>query len=289
MHYIHFVKMQATGNDFVLLDARRLERDWPGLARSVCSRRFGVGADGLLLLLASGVADLKLRVFNADGSEAEACGNGLRCFARYALESEAVLAGRRELRAETMAGTRTIVVGAEGSLRVSMGRPQFAPAEVPVLVGDGGGGTAASAIKPILDYPISVGGRELSLAFVSMGNPHAVCFTDATVADFPLAELGPQVENHAIFPNRVNFEVAALLGGREVLARVWERGVGETLSCGSGACAVAVAAWLKGLVGGEVDVILPGGTLTVDWDGEGEVFLSGPAEMVFEGDWPERE
>jgi diaminopimelate epimerase len=272
-----FVKMQATGNDFILIDARVLERDWPGLAKDMCQRRFGVGADGLILLLTSKVADLRMRMFNPDGSEAEACGNGLRCLAKYAVESG--LAPAQELKVETIAGIRAVTPkvekGVVSSVRVAMGRPQFAPADIPVQLD----------IMPILDYAITVAGRELKVDILSMGNPHAVLFVEESVAYFPLAEIGPEVENHPIFPSRTNFEVANAVSWRQIRARVWERGAGETLSCGTGACAIAVAAQLHGYVDDKVDIILPGGTLTVEWDGAGEVYLSGPAELVFGGEW----
>jgi len=143
----------------------------------------------------------------------------------------------------------------------------------------------AGAVDRVLDYPLIVDGREVRVTCVSMGNPHAVCFVDQSVADFPLAELGPKVEHHPIFPNRVNFEVACVLNRTQIEGRVWERGVGETLACGSGACAIAVAARLHDYVGNEIDITLPGGVLRLAWDGVGEVLLGGPAETVFEGVW----
>ncbi len=273
-----FVKMQATGNDFIVIDARGLERDWPELAKAMCQCRFGVGADGLILLLSSQVADLRMRMFNPDGSEAEACGNGLRCLARYAVESG--LAPAQELKVETMAGIRAVSPkveeGVVSSVRVAMGRPEFAPAAIP----------AKLDIMPIIDYAITVAGKKLKVDILSMGNPHAVRFMEKPVAHFALAKIGPEVENHPIFPHRTNFEVANVVNRGQIRARVWERGAGETLSCGTGACAIAVVARLHGYVDDKVDIILPGGTLTVDWDGAGEVYLSGPAEFVFEGEWP---
>jgi diaminopimelate epimerase len=275
-----FVKMQATGNDFILIDARHLERDWSELARDMCQPHFGVGGDGLILLLSSKVADLRMRMFNPDGSEAEACGNGLRCLAKYAVESG--LAPAQELKVETMAGIRAVSAkvekGVVSSVRVAMGRPKFAPADVP----------ANLDITPIVDYAITVAGKRLKVDILSMGNPHAVLFSQQPVDSFPLAEIGPEVENHSIFPNRTNFEVANVVSRRQIRARVWERGAGETLSCGTGACAIAVAARLHGNVDDKVDIMLPGGALTVDWDGAGEVYLSGAAEVVFEGEWKGR-
>jgi len=273
---MNFTKLQATGNDFVLIDAAGLEDDWPGLSRAMCHRHFGIGADGLLLLLKSEVADFCMRVFNPDGSEAEACGNGLRCLARYAIH-RGLASADKELTIETVAGIRKVRSHAASWFQLDMGVPRFRPEEIPVSI--------EVDIIPILDYPINVRGKELLLNFVSLGNPHGVCFVEDSVADFPLSELGPLVEHHELFPQRLNFEVASVLSRREIRVRVWERGVGETLSCGSGVCAVAVAAQLHGYVDSQVDVILPGGTLSVEWGGRGEVYLSGGAELVFTGEW----
>ena len=276
---MNFVKLQATGNDFILIDAQGLERDWSAVAREMCQRHFGVGADGLLLVLHSEAADLRLRMFNPDGSEAEACGNGLRCFARYAVESG--LAGSADFMVETMAGTRAVQTQAEKGIQVAMGIPTFDPAAIPVVVERQDG----LDLTPVVDHSITIGESELRINCVSMGNPHAVSFLSEPITDFPLAEVGPRVEHHPMFPNRVNFEVANIVSQDKIRARVWERGVGETLSCGSGACAIAVVSRLKELSNNPVEITLPGGTLTVDWNGVGEVLLSGPAEVVFYGVW----
>lgn len=284
---MNFVKLQATGNDFVLIDvrepqsndARGLERDWSAVARDMCHRHFGVGADGLLLVLPSETANVRLRMFNPDGSEAEACGNGLRCFAKYAVESG--LVGSAEFMVETLAGTRAVRTQAEKGVQVAMGIPTFDPAAIPVVVER----RDKQDLTPVVDYPITVGDSELRISCVSMGNPHAVCFLSEPITDFPLAEVGPRLEHHHMFPNRVNFEVANVISQNEIRARVWERGAGETLSCGSGACAIAVVSRLKELSNNPVEITLPGGTLTVDWNGVGEVLLSGPAEVVFYGVW----
>jgi diaminopimelate epimerase len=162
-----------------------------------------------------------------------------------------------------------------------MGKPILAPSAIPVIAERKG----ARDTAPVVDYPLTVSKMKLRITCVSIGNPHAVCFLDQPVADFPLAEVGPKVEQHPMFPNRVNFEIVNVISRSKLRARVWERGAGETLSCGTGACAIAVTAKLKKLTDNPVDIILPGGTLTVDWDGRGEVLLSGPAEVVFEGKW----
>ena len=168
-----------------------------------------------------------------------------------------------------------------------MGTPLFKAEDIPVGLGDREKGHEQLDIISIIDYPLKVARRDLILSLVSMGNPHAVAFLSEPVADFPLTKIGPEVENHNIFPERVNFEVARVLGRDKIEVRVWERGATETLSCGSGACAVAAIARLKGYADKEIDIMLPGGGLTVEWDGEGEIYLTGPVEEVFTGDWPE--
>ena len=276
---MNFIKLQATGNDFVLIDARRMKRDWSALAKAMCHRHFGVGADGLLLILPSKIADFYMRMFNPDGSEAEACGNGLRCATRYAEDNG--LAKGPGIKIETPAGIKIARIKGKNSIQVAMGKPILAPSAIPVIVGKKG----TSKTAPVIDYPLTVGKMKLKITCVSLGNPHAVSFLEQPVADFPLTEVGPKVEHHPMFPNRVNFHIVNFINRKKLGSRVWERGAGETLSSGTGACAVAVAARLKGLTDNPVDIILPGGTLTIDWDGKGEVMLSGPAEVVFEGKW----
>ena len=277
---MNFIKLQATGNDFVLIDGRRMkQRDWSARAKALCHRHFGVGADGILLILPSKKADFYMRMFNPDGSEAEACGNGLRCAARYATDNG--LAKGPEIRIETPAGIKIARIKSSESIQVAMGKPELKPSSIPVIV-DRKGIPEAS---PVIDYPLTIGIMKLRITCVSLGNPHAVCFLEQPVDDFPLAEVGPRVEHHPMFPNRVNFEIVNVISRKKLKARVWERGAEETLSCGTGACAIAVAARLKKLTANPVDITLPGGTLTVDWDGKSEVFLSGPAEVVFQGEW----
>jgi len=284
---MNFTKMQGAGNDFIVVEAN-YEKDWSQMAIAMCDRHFGVGGDGLLLVLPSNKADVQMREFNADGSEAEACGNGLRCVARYAAHKGLVSAGTQQMLIETVSGIREAKLhkarGKVTRIQVSMGKPEFSAKDIPVLVKPSQGSIVS--IKPILDYPITINGEELLLNFVSLGNPHAVCFQQHSVSDFPLSRLGPAVERHRMFPNRVNFEVANVISRQRIEVRVWERGVGETLACGSGACAVAVIAQLHDYIDKIVDIKLPGGILDVEWDGVGEVLLSGPAEVVFSGEWP---
>jgi diaminopimelate epimerase len=287
-----FSKLQATGNDFILVDTITEPRkgDWGELARAMCDRHFGIGADGLILVQNSTSADLKMRLFNSDGSEAEVSGNGLRCFAKYAIEKGLISkmssrAGQsnRSLTIETLSGVRKVKAYISRSkvnrAEVNMGLPRFQPEQIPVKV--------KVDIIPVLDYPLMIDRKKLILSLLSMGNPHAVSFLSRPVADFPLAAIGPKVEKHPMFPQRTNFEVARVLSREKIEARVWERGVGETLACGSGACAIAVAAQLLDYVDSEVDIILEGGTLTVSWDRVGEVLLDGPVEEVFTGEWLE--
>jgi diaminopimelate epimerase len=272
-----FTKMHGTGNDFVVVDGRQDEDDWPKLAVAVCDRHFGAGADGLLLVCPSDSADLRMRIFNPDGSEAEMCGNGIRCFVKYAVERGLAPLREGAMSVETLAGVVTAQATLAGSrvvaVRVALGRPR------PAGVGEGE--------QLLKEFPLEVGGGTLAVTCVSMGNPHAVHFIEEPVADFPLEMIGPLVERHPLFPDRTNFEVARALARDRIEARVWERGAGITLACGSGAAAVAVSARMRGLVDNCVTVLLPGGPLKLEWDGASDVYLSGPAVEVFEGAWPD--
>ena len=280
---MQFAKLQGTGNDFVLVDGRQFEADWPRLALAVCDRHFGIGADGLLVVLPSTNADIRMRIFNPDASEAEMCGNGIRCLARWLWEQGELPMAQEVVRVETKAGLRTVRLVRRGDelvgFQVGMGVPELRPAAIPV---------ALSGEGPVLSHPLRVDGHDLSLTFVSMGNPHAVAFVDTPVAAFPLEHVGPFVEHHPLFPARINFEIARVLGPGRLEARVWERGAGPTMACGTGASAVAVAARLQGIGDNEVDITLPGGSLHLSWDGVGEVLMTGPAELAFHGTWPGR-
>jgi len=285
---MNFTKLQSVGNDFILVEASGQHRNWSQLAMAICQRHFGVGCDGLLLLLPSEEADFAMRVFNADGSETEACGNGLRCLVKYVIDRGLANTGVDEISVATIAGVRKAKLIKEADkitkIQVGMGIPEFDARNIPVAVEPNK--VKLVDIRLISDYPVNVGGRELSLSFVSLGNPHAIYFWQWPVSEFPLSRLGPAVEQHKLFPNRVNFEVANVTSRKQIEARVWERGVSETLACGSGACAVAVTAQMLGYVDNRVDIKLPGGILEVEWDRVGEVLLSGPAEIVFTGQWP---
>jgi diaminopimelate epimerase len=290
--HMSFYKMHGIGNDFVLIDcfedtsggAVLLERrDWPSLARKMCDRHFGVGADGILLVTepdreSAELADYRMIMYNPDGSEAEMCGNGIRCFARYVYERSAT--PRSTLRVQTGAGILSLKVhttsGEFSGVTVDMGRPRLEASEIPVR----------AAASPVIGLPLVVNGRELFLTCVSMGNPHAVAFVEEDVRSYPLAEIGPKVEHDSHFPRRVNFEICRVLSRTELEVRVWERGAGLTLACGTGAAAASVAARLNGFVDDRVLLHLPGGTLELEWDGTGGVHMTGPAHMVFRGEWP---
>ena len=273
---IDFLKVQGTGNDFVLVDGRETQADWAALAPGLCDRHFGVGSDGLLVMQESDRAPVRMTMYNPDGSEAEMCGNGLRTFVKYAVERGGVPAPDGCLDVETGAGVlRTTFAGGNGAIervRIDMGAP---------------------ILRPVRDLALRAGGQDIAVTCVSMGNPHAVHFTDIPVDEYPLARVGPLVEHDAHFPKRVNFEIVNVLAPDHLRMRVWERGAGETLGCGTGACAVLVAARLHGLAQAAAMVSLPGGDLSIAWDGDdthhGSVFLEGPAEYVFAGRWQLKE
>ena len=278
---MNFTKLHGAGNDFIVVDARGQSRDWAKLAIAICDRHTGVGADGLLTVNTSDVAALRMGLYNSDGSEAELSGNGMRCFVKYAVDRSLVEVVGGVVTIETLAGVIPTEVHIEGgkvtSARVNMGRPRFAPQEIPI---------ALEAEPPLTDVALELKERSLSVTCLSMGNPHAVYLSDEPIAAFPLEAIGPQVEHHALFPQRTNFSIAHVRSRTQIEARTWERGVGPTLACGSGSSAVIVAAHLAGLVDDEVAIHVPGGVLQLVWDGQGEVSLSGPVVEVFEGEWP---
>ena len=279
---MNFTKMHGAGNDYVYVDARGENRDWPGLSVAMSDRHFGVGADGLILLLDSDRADIRMRMFNADGSEGEMCGNGIRCLVRYALNKGLVAPETSPIAVETLAGMMRVTPIWQGDemvrAKVLMGEPRLRPDDIPVI---------APGVEVVIDHPLDVNGHTFDVTCVSMGNPHAVAFVEEDVDQIRLHELGPLVEHHAMFPRRVNFEIANVVDAGRLKARVWERGSGLTMACGSGASAIGVAARLHDYIGDEVAVELPGGELTVRWPGEGEVELEGPVAEVYSGEWPD--
>lgn len=272
-----FTKMQGLGNDFVIVDRRAAASPLPEAdAIRLCDRHLGIGADGVLSILPSDRAPLRMHVTNADGSHAEMCGNGLRCVARWAVAQG--LLPEQGGRIETGAGVLETTVLADGRVRVDMGRPELAPARVPVLAGG----------DRFVDQVVEADGASLRITAVSMGNPHAVWFVeDASELRGLARRLGPMVESHALFPNRTNVEFARLTGSREVELVVWERGAGLTSACGTGACATVVAAVVTGRLpaGEEAVVTLPGGPLTIVVEPDlARVWMTGPAVEVFRGE-----
>lgn len=271
MKQLEFVKMHGLGNDFILIDCLEQELSNPSeFAKKYCDRRFGIGADQLLLLYPSEVADFRMRIFNADGSEVEMCGNGIRCLAKYIWEKG--LSDKEVLDIETLAGiVKPKRVG--DLVQVDMGEPEFEPSKIPVDV-EG---------ERAFDILLEVLGWHARLNCLSMGNPHAVIFLNEEPRNFAVSKYGPIIETHPVFPKRTNVEFAYVRNPKEIVMRVWERGAGETLACGTGASATAVAAMVKGLVERKVTVHLLGGDLLIEWAEDGHVYMTGPAEEVFEG------
>ena len=273
--------MQGLGNDYVYVNCFREKIADPSrLAVKISDRHFGVGSDGLILINPSDKADFEMEMYNADGSRGEMCGNGIRCVAKYVYDYG--LTDQTSISVETLGGIKyldlTVKDGKAVLVKVDMGKPELSPEKIPVV----------SAGEEVVDEPIDVDGQNYRMTCVSMGNPHAVVYVDCDVRDLPLEEIGPKFENHERFPNRVNTEFVRVLDRRTVEMRVWERGSGETLACGTGACAVAVSCVLNGLTEDEVTVKLLGGDLQIKWDREKDtVFMTGPAEVVFDGEWPE--
>jgi diaminopimelate epimerase len=275
---MRFTKMHGAGNDYVYVNCfeETPPADLAALARAVSDRHKGIGSDGLILIRPSKVADARMQMFNADGSEAEMCGNGVRCVAKYVYDRG--IARKEALTIETGRGVLSLRVFTSGGkverVRVDMGQPILKSAEIPTrLPGD----------PPVL-VPLDVAGRELRVTCVSMGNPHCVTFVDEITDELVLG-VGPQIERHPAFPKRVNAEFVKVLSRTETLLRVWERGAGETQACGTGACAAAVAGVLAGLTDRKIVTHLPGGDLELEWTPGGEMEMTGPAVEVFEGDW----
>lgn len=274
-----FTKMQGIGNDYVYVNCLQETIENPSeLAKKISDRHYGVGSDGLIMINPSDKADFEMEMYNADGSRGEMCGNGIRCVAKYVYDYG--LTDKTSISVETLAGIKyldlTVEDGKVVLVKVDMEKPMLRPEEVPVV----------SEKEEVIDEPITVDGQEYRMTCVSMGNPHAVVFIDQDVKEFPLETVGVKFENHERFPKRVNTEFVNVLDRHTAQMRVWERGSGETLACGTGACAVAVACALNGLTEDEVTVKLLGGDLQIKWDREkNTVYMTGPAEVVFDGEW----
>ena len=273
-----FTKMQGLGNDYVYVNCLKEKPENPSkTAIQVSDRHFGIGSDGLILINPSEVADFEMEMYNADGSRGEMCGNGIRCVAKYVYDYG--LTDKTQISVETLGGIKyldlTVENGKVKLVKVDMGRPILEPAQIPIVAeGD-----------TVIDAPILVDGKEYRMTDVSMGNPHTVVFMD-DVKNLEIEKIGPLFENHERFPKRINTEFVKVLDRKTVEMRVWERGSAETLACGTGACAVAVACILNGLTENEVTVKLLGGDLQIQWDREKDtVFMTGPAVTVFDGVW----
>lgn len=272
-----FTKMQGLGNDYVYVNCmEQMVEDAAETARRVSDRHFGIGSDGLILICPSDKADFEMRMYNADGSRGEMCGNGIRCVGKYVYDYG--LTDKTSLSVETLGGIKHLFLEVEDGkvslVKVDMGPAILEPEKIPV--------TAEGS--RVVDKPLQVDGKTFRMTCVSMGNPHAVIYVD-DVQGMDLEKTGPSFENHERFPNRINTEFAHVLDRNTVEMRVWERGSGETLACGTGACAVAVASILNGYTEDQVTVRLLGGDLKIEWDREAnKVYMTGPAEVVFDGE-----
>jgi diaminopimelate epimerase len=278
---MRFTKMQGAGNDYIYVDCFRspIPHDPAGVSRAISDRHFGVGADGLILICPSDKADARMRMFNADGSEAEMCGNGIRCVAKFVYEHG--LVRKPSLQVETGRGVLRLELEVHGGsvrqVQVDMGEPILHGARIPTTLPG----------NPPVAVPLNVGDQTLQVTCVSMGNPHCVTFVEEPTDAYVLG-LGPRVETHPAFPRRTNAEFVRVNTPDEVTVRVWERGSGETLACGTGACAAAVAGVLTGRTQRRLVAHLPGGDLQLHWsETDNHVYLTGPAVEVFSGDWPE--
>lgn len=276
---MHFTKMNGLGNDFIVIAGlTKLPDNAAELAVKLCNRFFGIGADGLVYILPSAKADYMMRIINSDGSEAEQCGNAIRCAAKYVYDRGMVDKNRTELTIETIgAGAQLVQLftenGKVSQVRVDMGEPVLEGLKVPTTVD----------ANPVLNHAVSVDGREFRFTAVSMGNPHCVIFVDDAV-NFDLAAWGPKLETHPIFPRKTNVEFVTVRDRDFADMRVWERGAGPTLACGTGACATLVASVLNGYTGRKATVSLKGGDLLIEWsEADNRVYMTGPAAEVFEG------
>lgn len=266
-----FIKMHGIGNDVILFDCLHNSIQNPNhLARKLCNRHFGIGADQMILLLKSSKCDFAMRSFNADGSEAEMCGNGIRCLGRYAKETG--LSSKKELKIDTPAGPKTIKhIGK--LIEVNMGEPIMKGKDIPVNLSG-----------RIINRPLKTENREFRITCLSVGNPHCITYYD-DLTTIPIDKWGPLLENHSIFPKRANISFVNVISKNEIHVRVWERGAGETLACGTGACAATIASVLNGYTDRKVTVVLPGGKLEIEWSTkDNHVLMRGPAETVFKGE-----
>ena len=281
-----FTKMHGCGNDYVYVDCtKEVIPDIEATAIRVSDRHFGIGSDGLILIKSSEVADFEMDMYNADGSRGKMCGNGIRCVAKYVYDHG--LTNKTTITVDTQAGIKTLQLtvcdGKVSKVRVDMGEPVLIPQEIPVKASVLG--LADDRREAIVAQPFTVANSSYDITCVSMGNPHCITFIDEDVRSFPLESIGPLFEKHELFPEGVNTEFVNIIDKEHLRMRVWERGSGETLACGTGACAVAVASYLNGFTGRNVDIELMGGHLEIAYDeATNHVFMTGPATEVFSGE-----
>lgn len=276
-----FTKMHGCGNDYIYIDGaseKISQEEKPDFVRRVSDRHFGIGGDGVIFINPSEEADFEMEMYNADGSRAEMCGNGIRCVAKYVYDKG--LTDKTDISVISCGKIKYLQLflknGKVDTVRVNMGAPELTPAQIPVI--------AQTGKEKIIDEPIIVQGKEYKMTCVSMGNPHAVIFMD-NVTDLEIEKIGPFFENHERFPNRTNTEFVKVIDRKTVQMRVWERGTGETLACGTGCCATVVSCILNGLTDDTVTVKLLGGELEITWDREANlVYMTGPATTVFDGE-----
>ena len=282
---VEFTKLHGAGNDYIAIDGRGIDRDWGALSKAMSALAFGVGSDGIVLVQDSDIAQIRMRVYNPDGSEAEMSGNGIRLFSKFVVDRKFVLPEDNGLTVETGGGVRVVWPTMQDdkmvAAKVAMGEPTFIPAEIPVEL------AAIGDLEILKDFPIRAGGYDLKITCLAVGNPHAVVVMKDPVEDFPLTEVGPHVEHHELFPNRINFEIVNVINRSKIRTRIFERGAGETMSSGTGSTAAASAARAHGLGDNTVDVIVDGGILRISWDETGQAYLEGPAVEVFSGVWPD--
>lgn len=277
-----FTKMQGLGNDYVYVNCFKEKIDNPPkVAKIVSDRHFGIGSDGLIMINPSKVADFEMEMYNADGSRGEMCGNGIRCVAKYVYDYG--LTDKTHISVETLGGIKyldlTVKDGKVALVRVDMGEPELSPEKIPIIMKG-----YSDETDRVLNAQIKVDGKEYHMTGVSMGNPHDVVYID-DVQGLDIEKIGPKFENHERFPQRINTEFARVIDRKTVEMRVWERGSGETLACGTGACAVAVASILNGYTEREVEIRLLGGNLQIEWNEEdNHVYMTGPATVVFDGE-----
>lgn len=277
MQTFNFTKMHGAGNDYIYVDCtkKRIE-DINETARKVSDRHFGIGSDGLVLICGSDKADFRMDMYNSDGTQAEMCGNATRCVGKYVHDKG--LTDKTEITLETLAGIKILKLnlndkGEVETVEVNMGSPELTPKNIPIN----------SDLERFIQEPVTVDGREYLVTGVSMGNPHAITYIDDTDG-LEIEKIGPKFENHPMFPKRINTEFAQIVDRKTIKMRVWERGAGETLACGTGACATLVAAHLSDLTDNEADLLLLGGKLHIRWDkAENNIYMTGPAEFVFDG------